>query len=92
MKAATPLTPQQQSEADHYEELFLQLAQRHARRFGELIASRPDSQLLGATEFDLRAILHRLGAAFLETALNERKKGDTSGPPSYALTVNPTPT
>ena len=89
---ATSLTPQQQSEADQYAALFLQLAQRQAQQFGELIASRPDSQLLGRTEFDLRDLVHRLAASFLETALNERKKGGTSDPPSSAHTVNPTPT
>jgi hypothetical protein len=89
---ATPLTPQQQLEADQSAALFLQLAQRHAQRFGELIASRPDSQLLGGTEFDLRALAHRLAADFLETALNERKKGDISDPQSSAHTANPTPT
>jgi hypothetical protein len=90
--ADTSLTPEQQSEADQYAALFLQLAQRQAQEFGELIASRPDSQLLGRTEFDLRALVHQLAAAFLETALNERKKGGTSGPASSAHTANPTPT
>lgn len=88
----TPLTPEQQLEAQQYATLFLQLAQREAQRFGELIATRPDSQLLGKTEFDLRALVHRLGAQFLAAALDERKKGATSGPASSALTANPTPT
>jgi hypothetical protein len=88
----TPLTPEQQSDAQQYAALFLRLAQRDAQRFGELIATRPDSQLLGRTEFDLRALVHRLGAAFLEAALDERKKGATSGPASPAHTAAPTPT
>jgi hypothetical protein len=87
----TPLTADQQSDAERYAAVFLQLAQRDARRFGELIATCPDTQLLGRNEFDLRALTHRLAAAFLEAALDERKKGATSGQASYALTVNPTP-
>ena len=87
-----PLTPEQQLEAQQYAALFLQLAQREAQRFGELIASRPDAQLLGRTEFDLRTLVHRLGAAFLEAALEERKKGATSGPASSAPTAARTPT
>ena len=63
------LTADQQQEAQHFTALFLQLAQREAQRFGELIASRPDEQLLGRTEFDLRTLVHQLGATFLETAL-----------------------
>ncbi len=88
----TPLTPDQQREAEQFAALFLQLAQREAQRFGELIASRPDNQLLGRTEFDLRTLVHRLGAAFLQTALDERKKGATAAPASSAHTANPTPT
>lgn len=89
---ATPLTPEQQLEAQQYAALFLRLAQREAQRFGELIATRPDSQLLGRTEFDLRTLVHRLGAAFLEAALDGRKKGATSGPASSAPTAGPTRT
>jgi hypothetical protein len=69
-----PLTPDQQREADQFAALFLQVAQREAQRFGELLATRPDAQLLGRTEFDLRTLVHRLGAAALEAALDERKK------------------
>jgi len=86
-----PLTPAQQLEAQQYAALFLQLAQREAQRFGELIATRPDPHLLGRTEFDLRTLVHRLGAAFLETALEELKKGATSGPASSAPTAPRTP-
>jgi hypothetical protein len=89
--ADTPLTPEQQSDAERYAALFLQLAQRDACRFGELIATCPDTQLLGRNEFDLRAMAHRLAAAFLEAALEERKKGATSDRASSAPTVNPTP-
>jgi len=88
----TPLTPAQQLEAEQYATLFAQLAQREARRFGELIASRPDSQLFGRTEFELRDLVHRLGAAFLTAALEERKKGGTRVPASSARTAAPTPT
>jgi hypothetical protein len=88
----TPLTPEQELEAQQYAALFLQLAQRHAQRFGELLATRPDDQLLGRTEFDLRGLVHGLGAAFLEAALAERKKGAASVPASSAHTVNLTPT
>lgn len=86
-----PLTPEQQLEAQHFAALFLRLAQREAERFGELLARRPDTQLLGRTEFDLRRLVHQLGAAFLGAALEERKKGGTSGPASSAPTANPTP-
>ena len=66
--AKTNLTPEQQLEADRYSALLLQIAQQEAARFGELIATSPDSQLLGKTEFALRDLLHQVGAAFLAAA------------------------
>jgi hypothetical protein len=85
------LTPEQQLEADRFSTLLIQIAQREASRFGELIATRPDNQLLGKTEFDLRELLHHIGAAFLAAALNERKKGGTEDRASSVPTANPTP-
>jgi hypothetical protein len=44
-----------------------------------IMASKPDAQLLGATEFEIRHRAHQLAAHAIETALNERKKGATKG-------------
>jgi hypothetical protein len=46
----------------------------------ELLASQPDHQLFGATEFPLRDLVHRLGAKALQTAAEQRKKGGTKAP------------
>jgi hypothetical protein len=87
----TPLTPEQEGDAQRYAALFVQLAQRDARQFGELMATCPDAGLFGGNEFELRARAHRLAAAFLEAALEERKKGATSVPASSVHSANPTP-
>ena len=50
------------------------------RKLATLLASKPDDQLLGTTEFTVRDIVHDIGAKALQTALNERKKGGTWGP------------
>jgi hypothetical protein len=42
-----------------------------------LLASKPDSELLGKTEFQVRDSLHKLGAQALGAALSGRKKGGT---------------
>jgi hypothetical protein len=89
--AKTILTPEQQVEVERYSQLLLQIARREAARFGELIATSPDNQLLGKTEFALRDLLHQVGAAFLAAALNERKKGGTAGRVSPVPSVKPTP-
>jgi hypothetical protein len=69
------LTPQQQAEAQHLYELLQQTFLDEARRFARLMASKPDRQQLGKTEFEVRDLFHRLATKALETALNERKKG-----------------
>jgi hypothetical protein len=50
------------------------------RKMAKLLASKPYQQLLGQTEFEVRDIVHDLGARALQTALNERKKGATKDP------------
>jgi hypothetical protein len=49
-------------------------------RLAELLASKPDSQILGQTEFEVRDRVHRIGAKAIEAALNGRKKGATKAP------------
>jgi hypothetical protein len=46
----------------------------------ELLASQPDDQLFGRTEFRLRDLVHRLGAKALQAAAQQRKKGGTEVP------------
>jgi hypothetical protein len=69
------LTPEQQADADHLFALLQDTFLQEARQLAGLLASKPDAQLLGKTEFEVRDLVHRLGAKALETALNERKKG-----------------
>ena len=49
------------------------------RQMAKLLASKPYKQLLGRTEFEVRDLVHDLGARALQTALNERKGGGTEG-------------
>jgi hypothetical protein len=50
------------------------------RAIAELLASKPDHQLFGQTEFQLRDLAHRLGDKALQTAATQRKKGGTEVP------------
>jgi hypothetical protein len=45
------------------------------KAMAELLASKPDDKLFGETEFQLRDMVHRVGARALETAAQQRKKG-----------------
>jgi hypothetical protein len=73
-------TPEQ---ADLEERIYQGLRQScdsDLRKMAKLLAGKPYQQLLGPTEFEVRDIVHDLGARALETALNERKKGATKDP------------
>jgi hypothetical protein len=48
------LTPEQEAEAQHLYQLLRRTFLDEARRFARLLASKPDTQQLGQTEFDVR--------------------------------------
>jgi hypothetical protein len=75
--AEIPLTPEQEAEAQRLFELMQKPFLDEARKLARLLAAKPDAQLLGQTEFEVRDSVHRLGAKALEAALGERKKGGT---------------
>jgi hypothetical protein len=74
------LTPEQEAEAQRLFEALQEPFLEEARRLARLLAAKPDRQLLGATEFEVRDGVHRLGAQALQAALDERKKGGIRGP------------
>ena len=74
------LTPEQAELAERIYQSLRQAADADLRGLAELLASKPDRQLLGQTEFEVRDRVHKIGAKALETALDERKKGGTKGP------------
>jgi hypothetical protein len=74
------LSPQQAELSDRIFQTLRQAAEADLRSLADLLASKEDRQLLGKTEFEVRDLVHRIGAKALETALDERKKGGTEGP------------
>ena len=74
------LTHEQADLAERIYQTLRQATDCDLRGLAELLASKPDRQLLGQTEFEVRDRVHKIGAKALETALDERKKGGTSGP------------
>ena len=76
----SPLTPEQAELAERIYQTLRQATDADLRGLAELLASKPDRQLLGRTEFEVRDRVHQIGAKALETALDERKKGGTKGP------------
>ena len=85
------LSAEQEAQAKRLEETLSAKFQEEARGLARLFASRPDAELLGKTEFEVRDRLHALGAQIFETALNERKKGGTKARALHAPSVESRP-
>jgi hypothetical protein len=72
-----------EDQAQRAQQLFESLkaaAEHDLHTIAELLATKPDDQLFGQTEFQLRDLVHRLGAKALQTAAQQRKKGGTQVP------------
>jgi hypothetical protein len=74
------LSPEQEAQAQRIAARITERFHEEALNMARIMASKPDAQLLGATEFQMRDRAHELAAHAIETALNERKKGGTKGP------------
>lgn len=84
------LTPEQRDEADRIEQRLLAAVGDEVRGIAELLASKPDGQLLGAAEFQVRDRVHAIGARAIETALDGRKGGGIKVPaPDARLATAP---
>jgi hypothetical protein len=88
------LTAEQEEEARRIEDILAAKSAVEIRFIARLLASKSNRELLGATEFQIRDAVHRLGAAGIDAALSERKKRGTKGQvlsvPSAAKTPNST--
>lgn len=84
---AEGLTPEQLAEAQRHFEVMKNAVVEDLWRIACLMAGKPDEQLLGRTEFEVRDHVLRIGAKAIETALNGRKKGGTKAAVSSASTA-----
>ena len=74
------LSPEQAELAERIFQDLRRATDSDLRSLAGLLASKPDRQLLGRTEFEVRDAVHKIGAKALEAALEGRKKGGTKGP------------
>jgi predicted GNAT family N-acyltransferase len=77
MSSQPPLSPEQEAEAQRIYGILKEKADQDLLALARLLASKPDRELLGRTEFEVRDRVHQIGAKAVETALSERKKGGT---------------
>lgn len=73
------LTPEQEADAQRLAEVVFQKTKDEVLQMARLMVSKKDHELLGATEFEIRDRVHKIGAFAIETAVNQRKKGGTPG-------------
>ena len=68
------LNEQQEAEAQRIYERLRGAFDEELKTMARFMASKPNHQLFGQTEFELRDRVHELGARMLETAADERQK------------------
>jgi hypothetical protein len=85
------LTPAQQAEADRIKAALIAAVATDLDDLARLLASKADRDLLGPTEFQVRDLVHAIGAKAIETALAGRKKGGMTGPRAAAPTATNRP-
>ena len=83
-RMADGLTPEELAEAQRNYEVMKGAVEEDLWRIACLMAGKPDSQLLGQTEFEVREQVLRIGAKAVQTAVNGRKKRGTKGAASSA--------
>lgn len=71
------LTPEQEAEARRLAETIAVKTKEELLQITRLLVGKRDDQLFGETEFQVRDLVHKIGARAIETAVNERKKGAT---------------
>jgi hypothetical protein len=72
---STPdLTPEQEAHAQELAETMLKALEGDVLQMTRLLASKPDHQVLGQTEFQIRDLVHQIGAKALQAELEARQK------------------
>lgn len=79
MSSQQPLSAEQEAEAKRIFDVLKQTSDQDLMALARLLASKPNRELLGKTEFEVRDRVHQIGAKAVEAALEERKKGGTKG-------------
>jgi hypothetical protein len=73
------LLGQKQEEVGRVLDVVRGMAEVELRQLAEVLVSKPNRELLGATEFLVRDGVHRIGVRLIEAALEERKKRGIAG-------------
>ena len=69
-----PLSPEQEVEAKALETKIQTAVQKEIADLARLMVSKPDRELFGQTDFQIRDIVLRIGAKVYEEHLREKKR------------------
>ena len=73
------LTPEQEAHAQALAQTMLKALEGDILQMTRLLASKPDHQVLGQTEFQIRDLVHKIGAKTIQAELDARQKKATKG-------------
>ncbi len=73
-RQAIELTPEQEASAERMEQVLLEAARSDIRQLARLMVSKEDHEIFGQTEYEVRDLVHGIGAKALEITANERSK------------------
>lgn len=71
--AGAPLSPDQEQEAQALKAKLRSAIDAEVEQLARLLVSRKPHEIFGQTEFDIRDIVHKIGAKALEEHLREKK-------------------
>jgi hypothetical protein len=72
---STPeLTPNQEAHAQELAKNLLKALEGDILQMTRLLASKPDHQVLGQTEYQIRDLVHQIGAKTIQAELDARQK------------------
>jgi hypothetical protein len=74
----SPLSSEQEAEAQALALRLRELAADELLQMARLLVSKPDREIFGDTEFQLRDIVLRVGAKVLEEHLRQKKTATTA--------------
>jgi hypothetical protein len=73
MSLQQPLSPELEAQAQELVTRLRPQAESDLLALARLLVSKPERDLFGETEFDVRTIVHRIGAKAYETHLAQKK-------------------
>jgi hypothetical protein len=90
MSSQAPLSPELEAKAQELVARLRPQAEEDLLALARLLVSKQDAEVFGETEFEVRALVHGLGAKAYATHLSGKKTA-TRGPASSARTASKMP-